>query len=186
MLYGFLKMLDNTFFGTFFAGLVLTWFGISFYRKQKIIDVKYDDERKTRELIQNLFTSIDLAEKSYLAQINIYSGKYPFLKKLNDEANQKFDDFFKKDFNKNNTQSSNKITEAADSLIAHLKMHTNQFDTYIDLLLEKISGFNLFILLNNFENSKPEEVETIKNEFLEISKIIKATLRKLLDISKTL
>jgi len=117
-----LELLNNTFFGTLLAGSLLAWLGLILYRRQKAIDIKYEDLRKIRELAALLFAEIEIASRKYEGQLNIYNGKNSQLSKIYEVFNDKFEDRFKKDFDNEFNIMCSKISVATDNLIARLKI----------------------------------------------------------------
>lgn len=59
-----LKILDNTFLGTLLAGVTLALFGLFLYRRQKQIDIKYENLKVIKESASLLFANIEIASKN--------------------------------------------------------------------------------------------------------------------------
>jgi hypothetical protein len=91
-----LKILDNTFFGTVIAGIILAQFGLRLYRSQKKTDLQYEDLRKTRELASLFLANLEISFKKYHEQLGVFNGKNPQLTKISDHLNRSFDDYFRK------------------------------------------------------------------------------------------
>lgn len=52
-----IKLLDNTFIGTLFAGVLLALFGLSLYRIQKRTDLEFEIVKKRRALASDLYAN---------------------------------------------------------------------------------------------------------------------------------
>ena len=181
MIFLILKILDNTFFGTLVAGLIIARFGLYLYQKQKTTDIKYEDYRKIRELASLLFANIEIASKNYEGQLNIYDGKNPDLKSLlqalitdKDEIRKKFSEEF--------NEIWKKINNATDNLVAQLKIDGN-YGEEIKIITEKVSKISFLLLsVNVFYLSKPEDIEEYRKEFNKDLQPVKDTLQNIIKL----
>lgn len=173
--------LDNTFFGTLSAGILLALFGLFLYRKQKEIDLKYEESHKIRELASLLFANMEMGVKNYEGQINVNDGKNPWLKKLLDEFNQKFDDHFRNETDNLFNTLSLKIGESADELVAKLKIYDGDYENEIKVIVDKIP--TIILCLSGWmilAKSTTAEIEEFEKSFTEATNEIKKVLQGLI------
>lgn len=176
-----LSILNNTFIGTLFAGVILALFGLFLYRHQKQIDIKCENLKIIRESASLLFANIEIASKNYEGQLNIYDGKNPQIKLISDALNKKYENHFQNEFDKQFNVFSTKITALSDDLIAKLKIHSPEYDSEIKGITEKIPAIILYLSgWMVLKKSTNEEVADFRKGFTEASGGIKETLQKLI------
>jgi hypothetical protein len=179
-MYHLLKILDNTFVGTLLAGAILAWFGFSLYRKQKEVDIEYEELRKIRELASNLYVIVETASKKYEGQLNIHSGINSQLTNFFNLINNKFDSHFTNESSKEFNEISVVITKATDNLVAQLKIAGN-YDEVIKVLIEKMPMINMcFIGSATLHLSKPDHIEDLRKLFNEMLLPVQESLQKLI------
>jgi len=160
------NFLNNTFFGTLLAGMILVFFALFQYKKQKTIDNKNADFLKIREVSSDLYSQIVSNSKLLL---NILEDEN--VKKIYSIATSKFgQDFFNLQ-NKEAIERGKEFNSKKDLLFLLLKMY------YIDInkefphkeLEEKLSSLGAYISLGaatlglDIENSKEVASEIRKN-----------------------
>ena len=177
-----LEILNNTFIGTFFAGLLLALLGIFLYRKQKAIDIKYSDHNKIRELVALLYTHIEIASKNFQSQLNIYDGSYPQFKIISDALNQKFENRLSNDIENESHSLALKINSMANDLMARLKLMTQDYSNEIEIIASKIPMLGIY-LSGSFilKTLNATEILSFKNGFDETVGAIKKVLQNLLE-----
>jgi len=176
-----LTILNNTFIGTLLAGVVLALFGLFLYRRQKQIDIKYEDLKIIRESASLLFANIEIASKNYEGQLNIYDGKNPQIKLLSDAINKKFENHFQNEYDKQLNTLSTKITSLSDDLVAKLKIHSPEYDSEIKIITDKILTIIIFLAGSMvLRKSTNDEVAEFRIGFTETSGAIKEVLQKLI------
>jgi hypothetical protein len=140
-----LYLLDNTFFGTFLAGILLALIGLRIYRKQKEIDRAYEDRRKIREAASLLFAQLTIAAKKYSGLMNIHGEQNPELKLISRVINDRFNGQPERELNRELNGLHLKINDSVDELIALLKME-NAHQDLVKLLSEKMPYVSLYLL----------------------------------------
>ena len=179
-----LKVLDNTFLGTLLAGILLASFGLYLYRKQKNTDLEFEDLRKRKELASVLFSKVQIAIKNYETQLNIHNGKYPSVKNLYVQMNEKFNNYFKKETENNFNGQTIAITEAMDNLISLLKID-NEFTEDIEKISTNIPCFNLMLLgVSVMHLSQSKDIEELDKFFHQTTNSINTSLQKIINSGK--
>jgi hypothetical protein len=179
-MYHLLKTLDNTFIGTLLAGAVLALFGFYLYRRQKEVDIEYEELRKIRELASNLYVNLETAAKKYEGQLNIHSGNNSQLTNLFNILNNKFNNHFTGEATKEFNEISIIITKATDNLVAQLKIAGN-YDDLIRVLLEKVPMISMcFLGSATLHLSKPDHIEDLRKLFNEMLLPVQESLQKLI------
>jgi hypothetical protein len=179
----FFEIMDNTFLGTLCAGILLALFGFHLYRKQKVVDIKYEDLRRVRDAASLLLASIEIAFKKYEEQLNIYTnkdGQLYLIKEIKSklkDLGQFPDDEIMKDFQKMTYEISNNT----DSLIALLQIKGN-YNKDIEKIIKNVATFNFFVgsahILHLFDAKILEEHRKRVSESL---KIIRITLKEIIE-----
>ncbi len=176
-------ILNNTFIGTILAGGVLALFGLFLYRRQKQIDLKYEDLRELRKLASVLFANIDVVSEKYKAQLSIYGETNPQAKLISNVLNKNFENYFQNEFDKQSSSFSIKITELSDDLIAKLKINSPQYDSEIKVITYEIMIIVLYLSgWSVLRKSTEEEVVGFINEFIDRSDKLKKVLQELIFI----
>lgn len=177
-----LALLNNTFLGTLLAGSLLALFGLFLYRRQKEIDIRYEDRKKIRELASLLFANIDIAVKEFRGQLNVYDGKNPQLKLISDAVNAKFSNALRTDSDRRFNEHVGAIEKALNNLVAQLKIYEGDKNyTTTGLLTEKTSMLNVYLLgFSVLGNLEQKEVLELKNGFEETVSAINNTLQDLI------
>lgn len=177
-----LTLLNNTFLGTLLAGGLLALFGLWLYRRQKEIDIGYEDRKKIRELASLLFANIDIAVKEFRGQLNIYDGKNPQLKIISDAVNAKFSNALHADSDRRLNEHVKTIEKALNNLVAQLKIFEgDKSETTTGLLTEKTAMLNMYLLgFSVLGNLEQKEVAELKNGFEQTVSVIYATLQDLI------
>jgi len=174
-------ILNNTFIGTLLAGFFLALFGLFLYRRQKQVDIKYEDLKIIRESASLLFANIEIASKNYEGQLNIYDGKNPQIKLISDVINKKFEDHFQSEFDKQFNAFSSKITALSDDLIAKLKIHSPGYESEIKTITKQIPAVILYLSgWTVLKKSTPNEVAEFRKGFAEASSVMKKVLQELI------
>ncbi len=172
-------LLDNTFLGTVLAGLLLARYGLYLYKKQKDIDIKYEEIQLIKKQASLLFSKIEIVSNSYQGQINIYNGKnnLDFIKVLN----YKNDDYFHDTLVKEIVETSNKISDHSNELLANLKIHSPKYDSEIDTISLNIS--KLIVYLNTvsvLRNFNEKDIFEIEGDYKKVIQTIKDTLQRII------
>jgi len=179
----FFEIMNNTFWGTLGAGILLALFGFHLYRKQKVVDIKYEDLRRVRDAASLLLASIEIAFKKYEEQLNIYTnkdGQLYLIKEIKSklkDLGQFPDDEIMKDFQKMTYEISNNT----DSLIALLQIKGN-YDEDIEKIIKNVATFNFFVgsahIIHLFD---AEILEEHRKRVSESLKIIRITLKEIIE-----
>jgi len=177
-----LALLNNTFLGTLLAGCLLALFGLWLYRRQKEIDIKYEDRKKIRELASLLFANIDVAVKEFRGQLNIYDGKNPQLKLISDAVNTKFSNALRADSDRRFNEHVLVIEKTQNNLVAQLKICEGaKNDNAIGLLTEKTAMLNVYLLgFSVLGNLEQKEVLELKSGFEDTVTAINVELQTLI------
>ena len=179
-MYCILKLLDNTFIGTLLAGSILAWFGFYLYRKQKEVDIEYEELRKIRELASSLFANIEMTSGKYRGQLNVRDGKNSILERVFNLMNKKFDNHFSEVAAKEFNDLSIIITKATDNLIAQLKISSG-YDKEIGFLTEKIPSLNMcFLGISALHLYSPKDINDLRAFFEELQKPIQDMLQDII------
>jgi hypothetical protein len=179
MIYLF-NILNNTFLGTLLAGMFLAFFGFYLYRRQKRVDIKYEDLRKLRELASVLFTNIEIASKNYKEKLNIYDSKNTQLKSIIETLNAKSNDFVKNKFEQEINNIVLRINQATDNLVSQLKINDN-YNEDIKIIVDKIPVLNFYLLGSSvLYLSKPEDIKEYEKAFNEVLQPIQFALQALI------
>ncbi len=179
-----LQILNNTFLGTLFAGILLALFGFYLYRKQKETDLEFDDLRKRKDAASVLFYKVQVAIKKYEAQLNIHNGKYPPIKNLYEKANDKFNNYFKDETDKDLNALVTAINVALDNLISLLKID-NEFTEEVEKISLNTPNLNLMLLgVSVMYLSQPKDVEELDKLFHQTAGSITAALQKIINYRK--
>ena len=177
-----LALLNNTFLGTLLAGSLLALFGLFLYRRQKEIDIGYEDRKKIRELASVLFANIDIAVKEFRGQLNIYDGQNPQLKIISDAVNAKFGSALRTDSDRRFNEHVKEIEKALNNLVAQLKIYEgDKSEIAIGLLTEKTAMLNMYLLgFSVLSDLGQKEVTELKNGFEQTVSAIYTTLQDLI------
>jgi len=164
-----LRILDNTFIGTLFAGALLAMFGLFLYRQQKQTDIEYDDFRKNRELASALFACLESAASDYNELLNIADGSSnPQVQALKDRIAQLGGDPLGK-YDKLFNFHISEINKALKALIAQLKLNFNsKYDHEIGILSKEIPTLNFYlsaVLLLIKLNDKSADITSLRQSF---------------------
>lgn len=175
----YIKILDNTFVGTLLAGGLLALFGLFLYRRQKQIDVNYDEFRKIRDLASVLFVCLETANSDYSALLNIINkNSSPQIAALKDRIIQlggnPFDGYDKL-FNSHISE----INRASKSLIAQLNFYEYKG---IEILNENIPKLNFYLsVIPIFINSKSfDTISNFKENFENYRTLIENKLKEII------
>lgn len=71
------RVLDNTFFGTLFAGILIAYVGLILYKQQKKVDIETSRKEKLHDFAVNLLTHINVSLKDFIGQISVHDGTNP-------------------------------------------------------------------------------------------------------------
>jgi len=172
---------NNTLIGTLLAGLILGWVALRQYRQHKSTDIEFEFIRKRREFAADLFSKIDLAMKHYDAQVTIYTGVNPQLQFLHNQINQKHDDYFKKESDKNFNAFTGDISKSADNLISALKLDNNYSEEKTAVINTNVAMFNVMLLLGSFfDKLKREDIEKQQTEIRKVATSITRSLQEII------
>jgi hypothetical protein len=176
-----LTTLDNTFFGTLFAGLLIAKFGLFLYQKQKKIDIQYEERNHIRELAASLFGNLGMASSNFRGQLNLYSGENQQLEAIGRAINAKYKNNFCDGMQNKFIQYNNEIEKSLNNLISQLKLsRENDYTEVIKILTEKIPTLNLYMLSNLIlEKLDKNEIKDIRNSFEENLQLINDVLKNL-------
>jgi hypothetical protein len=155
--------MDNTFFGTLFAGIILAFIGFSLYRKQKSVDIKYEDLRKIREAAASLLANIEIVSRKYKQQLDLYTNTENQLKIVNGLKNKLTElgeDYDKKIFNEFNEMSF-EIDDNTDFLVALMQIDGN-YGEDVKIIINEVVFFNLIIRSVNVIPSLSQSHEKLK------------------------
>jgi len=128
---------DNTFIGTLFAGIVITYLGLRIYHKQKGLDIEYLKRNKMQDLATTLLTHINVAVKDYLGQISVHNGSNQVAKVVFNKMESLSPGFASKDTSKRFAGYVSKITQAFNDLSTPLALDVRN-ESKVRLLAEAI------------------------------------------------
>ena len=157
------EIMDNTFFGTLFAGIILAFIGFSLYREQKSVDIKYEDLRKIREAAASLLANIEIVSRKYKQQLDLYTNTENQLKIVNGLKNKLTElgeDYDKKIFNEFNEMSF-EIDDNTDFLVALMQIDGN-YGEDVKIIIKEVVFFNLIIRSVNVIPSLSQSHEKLK------------------------
>lgn len=176
-----LTTLDNTFFGTLFAGLLIAKFGLFLYQKQKKIDIQYEERNHIRELAASLFGNLGMASSNFRGQLNLYSGENQQLEAIGRAINAQYKNNFCDEMQNKFIQYNNEIEKSLNNLISQLKLsRENDYTEVIKILTEKIPTLSLYMLSNLIlEKLDKNEIKDIRNSFEENLQLINDVLKNL-------
>jgi len=170
--------MDNTFFGTLFAGIILAFIGFSLYRKQKSVDMECEDRRKIRDLASLLLANIEIAFKKYEQQIDIYLEKGDRLNYLN-AIKKKLEDAGE-DPDKAIKELCLKVRDDADSLIALLEIDGN-YDKNIVKITENIATFSFLVeSISIIHSLEEKELKETKQKVCDVLGLLRSTLKEVI------
>lgn len=176
-----LKTLDNTFIGTLLAGGLIAWFGFYLYRRQKEIDIEYENIKKIRELASILFAKIQITSNKYQAQVNLYDGKNPHVKALVDQISQRLNNNFNDRFEKELTTLISEIQPAFEDLTAQLKIYGQKYDDDIKNIGEEIGKLILYLSTADIlKKITPNEVNEYGSKLKQTVDKLEPNLQKLI------
>jgi hypothetical protein len=174
------KTVDNTFVGTLFAGLIITYSGLWLYRKQKKFDIETSRKEKLHDLAVNLLTHINIAVKDYIEQISIYNGSNPAAKIIFNKMESISPDFASRGTSERFNKYIANITETLNDLSTPLAL-SNRNENEVKILAETIPSLNfLFSTTSTLPTSSLEDLENIRNLVLEYSNNARKVLEKII------
>lgn len=178
-----MNFLDNTFFGTLIAGILLSCFGIMLYKKQKGIDLDYKNNQVTSELGSILFASVDLAFEKFNIQLNIHDESNlnaKTIQLLSEKINEKSGN------NLNNiaTKEINTIWELINTNFYNLGSNLRLRNLHIiemENLQKALGFFNFYILtIPVLPTLDKATLRTVKSEFKQRYVDVKDILQKII------
>ncbi len=171
-----MQLLDNTFFGTLFAGLILAFLALYLYKEQKKLDIKYNHKANLKKNIKEFYINIDTLYRIYknyniifdISDIKIQS-LYEYLEKHNSYSNK-----IEEKINNNIIE----IDKNYEYLISNLSFDGIDFngDKFNDL----ITKYKLYIIsisyLRSYDKERRDEmlkeITIIRNDILNYLKEI--------------
>jgi len=180
--------MDNTFFGTLFAGIILAFIGFSLYREQKSVDIKYEDLRKIREAAASLLANIEIVSRKYKQQLDLYTNTENQLKIVNGLKNKLTElgkDYDKKIFNEFNEMSF-EIDDNTDFLVALMQVDGN-YGEDVKIIIKEVVFFNLIIRSVNVIPSlsqSQEKLEEYRENLEKTTKNLRIILQKVIKKDK--
>ncbi|KKS35070.1 MAG: hypothetical protein UU95_C0005G0033 [Parcubacteria group bacterium GW2011_GWC2_42_12] len=179
--YELLKLLNNTFIGTLFAGFLLALLGLRLYRRQKYLDADFSKREKIRELAIILLTHINISVKDYQAQLNIYNGIIPEAKVLLDKINTMSPDYLVNQNKIRFNQYVNDINNSFNKLSTYLILNS-EYKKDLDLIEAKIPSFNLYLSTEEvLAKLNKQEIQSITTGFFDAVNSIKMSLKSIID-----
>jgi len=182
------EIMDNTFFGTLFAGIILAFIGFSLYREQKSVDIKYEDLRKIREAAASLLANIEIVSRKYKQQLDLYTNTENQLKIVNGLKNKLTElgeDYDKKIFNEFNEMSF-EIDDNTDFLVALMQIDGN-YGEDVKIIIKEVVFFNLIIRSVNVIPSlsqSQEKLEEYRENLEKTTKNLRIILQKVIKKDK--
>lgn len=178
-----IRVLNNTFLGTLLAGGILALFGLFLYRRQKEIDIGYEECKKIKDLSCQLFANIDIAAKEFRGQIGIYNGKNPQIKLLSETLNSKFNNYFNKDLEQRFNQYVREIERSLNSLVVQLKVQgKSSYKNILGVLIEKIAMLNMYFLATSaLSRFSVSELNDSEKNFEEKLILVNSALQNLIN-----
>lgn len=182
------EIMNNTFFGTLFAGIILAFIGFSLYREQKSVDIKYEDLRKIREAAASLLANIEIVSRKYKQQLDLYINTENQLKIVNGLKNKLTElgeDYDKKIFNEFNEMSF-EIDDNTDFLVALMQIDGN-YGEDVKIIIKEVVFFNLIIRSVNVIPSlsqSQEKLEEYRENLEKTTKNLRIILQKVIKKDK--
>lgn len=191
------QKLDNTFLGTFSAGLLLACFALYLYRRHKQIDTEVEDQRKNRELATSLLSYVEIMDRLYENEVNLYTNIYQddeHLKKLieilsflykNTGNGDSLDKHTKK--SPNIVWNLSRILKISNELSFRLKAENrgNNNNQTVALIIEIpfIIHHSLLSMII-FPTVDKKTIKVYKKEFDKHSRIIKIALQEIIQLNQ--
>lgn len=175
-----LKILNNTFVGTFFAGTLLALLGFFLYGRQKRIDLVYEEIRKDRQIAASLYASIETASKKMEGLFNIYDGKNPHLVKPLQKLGLEFENLLVNKMSDELSVSNKEIATISENLITNMKIRNLQ-NLNLKTITDNVSIINFYLFNpSTLQKLTKEEVEEWRNGLGKATSSIESELKKIL------
>lgn len=180
------EIMDNTFLGTLFAGIILAFIGFSLYRKQKSVDIKYEDLRKIREAAASLLANIEIISRKYEQQLDLYTNTENQLKIVNalknklTELGEDYDEKIFAEFN----EMSFEVDDNMDFLIALMQIDGNYEDDTKSIIKE-VAFLNLITRgVRAIPNLSAKESEEYRENLKKTTKNLRIILQRIIKKDK--
>lgn len=162
-----LQLLDNTFIGTLFAGLLLASFGLYLYHEQKKVDLEYEEKKKIKESATELLTLIHVSVKDYKDQIKVHNGGNPIAKIILNKIIAMSPDHIAKQTQSRFDKYISDINQIHNNLSTRMSLNPFYKNSVLVLSEEKI---NVSTYLSYIGFLPQLDIETLKIAETEISK----------------
>ncbi|MDD3940657.1 MAG: hypothetical protein PHQ01_03765 [Candidatus Pacebacteria bacterium] len=180
------EIMDNTFLGTLFAGIILAFIGFSLYRKQKSVDIKYEDLRKIREAAASLLANIEIISRKYEQQLDLYTNTENQLKIVNalknklTELGEDYDEKIFAEFN----EMSFEVDDNTDFLVALMQIDGNYEDDTKSIIKE-VAFLNLITRgVRVIPNLSAKELEEYRENLKKTTKNLRIILQRIIKKDK--
>lgn len=174
-------ILDNTFIGTLFAGLIIAYSGIWLYRKQKMFDIETSRKEKLHDLAVNLLTQINVAMQDYLGQIRVHDGSNPKAKFIFTRMEEFSPGAASRDTSTRFNKYITNITQALNDLSTPLALN-NGNEAKVKTLAEAIPGLNfLFSAASTLSMNNVEGLKNVRELALEYSDKSRKVLEEIIN-----
>ena len=176
-----LNILNNTFIGTLLAGALITILGFSLYRRQKQIDITFDDLRKLRDNAAALYAAMEAASNKIEGLFNLYDGKNPQLTKPLRHLGYAIENDLVNKMGNGLVSYSNEITSLSEGLVSKIKIK-NFSNIEIKEIIDNILVMNLYLNSASFilQGLKATEVEEWRRGWNNAKESINNQLGKIL------
>ena len=176
-----IKLLDNTFFGTLLAGILLGYFGFWLYGRQKKIDIDFEDVRKLRDNASSLFATLESASKTIGGLFNMYDGKNLEIKAIFKNLTEALEAAVLEKMGGDLSKISKEIVELSEGLTTKLKIK-NICNADSTIINDKVAILSVYLQTASISLKKlsVSEVEEWRKGWDEGKQKIQTELNKIL------
>ncbi|RJQ28057.1 hypothetical protein C4565_04180 [Candidatus Parcubacteria bacterium] len=164
----YIDLLDNTFFGTLFAGSLIAILGYIFYKKQKILDIFYRKEEEKQKKCDILLKHLRISVDDCRAQVDVRNGKNSIAKNIYDFIESTYSNFISRSNSIRFRNYVDKINDSFDELKLFLipedkyKTERNELQNLIPSITFYLAGVDILEEKNVVElEKKLQEAENI-------------------------
>ena len=176
-----MELLNNTFIGTLSAGLILTILGFHLYKREKQVDIEFEDLRKLRDTAATLFAGINSATGKIGGLFNMYNQQNPVFTKILQHVGGLIEEDLNQKIGKELEVNSAEIAAHWEDLSSQLAIK-NKFDVKVDVIGQNMVMINMYMngASITLHKLKPKEVEEWRKGWDNARASIVAELNKIL------
>ena len=143
-----MKFLDNTFFGTLLAGIILAYIGRYLYVSQKKIDSTYNSQQNIKELSTELLTVLNVNIVDFCNQIDVISGVNAIGRVVKNRMEDVFPGQFIKQLASKYANAVNDINQIFNKLSTRLSLNSKYLSD-LDLIKEKLPRITTYLSMTS-------------------------------------